>query len=1301
MTDNEFKYCAFLSYGQMDNRAQRADAGEANHVCWGNWLHEALKSFSIPAEFIGQINGRGEIIPERIHPVFQDESEQPEDANLSAEVRQALEQSRCLVVICSPRSAQSLHVNEAVRYFKQLGRGQQILPLVIAGEPNVSDKSGASPADECFVPALRHPVQPDGTLDVTRPANRFIYVDARHGVEKREILAYDHPDAEADLATAKTQLIALLLGVGFNGLWSREQKRHFVDLSEARQQAVIASHQVEEAQRQIREAQEKVLEVQNLPCDVHSQIQEAQIKAQEAGNQAREAQRQLQEFQNQVRDTQSQLEEARGRMLAAESKVQEAQNQAQEARRQAEETLLQLQATGNQTQETPVEIQESQRQAEEARRQVQEFQNQLQQAQSQLQEIRAQVETAQNQVHEAQKQLQESENKARDTQSQLEETRHQVLVAENKFQEAQNQVHEAQQQLEAARNQIQEVQNNVLETQGFSPDAHGLIQEARSQAEAAQQQVLAAQKQIQESENKARDTQNQLEETRSQVSAVENKFQEAQNQIFEVQNQTRTAQSEADLARNQARELQAGLLAAENQLRSAQNQVAEVDAQARATQSQLEAARNQAQAAERKILEEQNQVGLARTEARAAQDKISEIQNQTRDVQTKIKAARRHNKVLAVIAVLALLAAGVAGWQRKVANQDVAKVDAQAVSQPDAATNILSQEQIQQALQKMGGQDPLRQLDELAARIPVEEIPATLTNTPALLDDRQRTYFQKQLLTRLSAVNPPSAMTNASVITGKIVDAAGTNDSNLYLQLAVLDSWTKTDLPGAFNWVRQLTDTNSQQRALEQIVPAMAADNLTNTFAELNTLQPAPSEKIYAQLFQRWATNDPAQAVEQWQSLPDHSADSLILSNIVSVWGEQSPTNALAWLQSQPEGDARSAMITDLFKDWSTRDLTAATAACQQLPDGIAKTKAWEYVLNQRIAKDPASAADDVTNLPPGDYRQSVIAELCQLWTNADINIGTNISTSAPPVLVWAQSLPLESERVVVTNDFVISLAKNNSQAALQFATQNPGLSDDTLGVIAEALAKTDFTAATNWVSGLPTGEGKNTALSALTEIWAQTDPQSMITYALNLPAGETQTRYLTAASRPLAVHDFPGLVELLRPLANNDLRQQILESAGSEGDATNRDQLAKSIVALPADNDQQAAIKGLLSRWTPVDPAAALNWLSAFPETNAQPAAVQSVIKAWSQTEPAAAAQWLTNAPVEIAGEGTVNAFLTGAVEKYPDFAAQWTQSVTNEADRQKYQVQVAEQWLKTDPSAAQKWINTLNLPEVIKPQP
>jgi hypothetical protein len=240
--------------------------------------------------------------------------------------------------------------------------------------------------------------------------------------------------------------------------------------------------------------------------------------------------------------------------------------------------------------------------------------------------------------------------------------------------------------------------------------------------------------------------------------------------------------------------------------------------------------------------------------------------------------------------------------------------------------------------------------------------------------------------------------------------------------------------------------------------------------------------------------------------------------------------------------------------------------------------------------------------------------------------------------------------------------------------------------------------ATTNWIASLPDGEKKDAARLALVEIWAQNDPKSMVAYALGLPAGEIQKRYLTAACHQLAVHDLSGTLELLQPLADAALRQTILEQAARSYDLPHLEQAAKYIVTMPAGDDQKAAIKGLFSNWTAFDPEAAVNWLISFPATNSQPELVPSVITAWAQTEPAAAAKWLANLPAETVSEAMVGAFLEGAVAKYPDYAAQWTQSVTDEAKRQKYQIQVARQWMKTDSLAALKWIDGLTLPDEIK---
>lgn len=59
-------------------------------------------------------------------------------ADLSAEIRSALEQSRYLVVVCSPRTPASVWVNREVELFRELGRHDRILALLVEGEPRDS-----------------------------------------------------------------------------------------------------------------------------------------------------------------------------------------------------------------------------------------------------------------------------------------------------------------------------------------------------------------------------------------------------------------------------------------------------------------------------------------------------------------------------------------------------------------------------------------------------------------------------------------------------------------------------------------------------------------------------------------------------------------------------------------------------------------------------------------------------------------------------------------------------------------------------------------------------------------------------------------------------------------------------------------------------------------------------------------------------------------------------------------------------------------------------------------------------------
>jgi hypothetical protein len=187
------RYWAFISYSQRDG-------------AWAQRLQAKLESYRVPRSIVGRRTG-DHIVPRRLIPVFRDRSELASAPDLAHEIREALQFSRSLIIICSPHAAASRWVDEEIRTFKMLGRGERIFPLIIDGEPNAPD--GDRSALECFAPSLRFDLSPDGTQ--TKPLIEPIAADARAG-----------KDGWKD---ACLKLIAGILNVRFDELRRRELTR--------------------------------------------------------------------------------------------------------------------------------------------------------------------------------------------------------------------------------------------------------------------------------------------------------------------------------------------------------------------------------------------------------------------------------------------------------------------------------------------------------------------------------------------------------------------------------------------------------------------------------------------------------------------------------------------------------------------------------------------------------------------------------------------------------------------------------------------------------------------------------------------------------------------------------------------------------------------------------------------------------------------------------------------------------------------------------------------------------------------
>jgi len=187
-----FRYSAFISYSHRDER-------------WARWLQTALETYRVPSHLTHVQWG---VASRRLSPVFRDRSDLPSATDLGAHIREALQDSANLIVICSPSASASRWVNEEVRFFRNLGRGDRIFCLIVDGEPNASGLPGRESL-ECFPPALRFLDDVEGSA--SEPHLEPVAADARLGGDGK--------------SNARLKIIAGLLGVGFDVLKQRELRR--------------------------------------------------------------------------------------------------------------------------------------------------------------------------------------------------------------------------------------------------------------------------------------------------------------------------------------------------------------------------------------------------------------------------------------------------------------------------------------------------------------------------------------------------------------------------------------------------------------------------------------------------------------------------------------------------------------------------------------------------------------------------------------------------------------------------------------------------------------------------------------------------------------------------------------------------------------------------------------------------------------------------------------------------------------------------------------------------------------------
>ena len=202
--EKEYKYAAFISYRHVE-----PDQSIAKQV------HQMIETFKAPKEFYQ--NGT--------RPVFRVFRDREELAarDLSTSIREALETSRYLIVICSKRTPLSEWCRKEIEIFKSLHGEERIIPVLIEGEPNEafpeSLKGKESNNEEAAYEILAADLRPVKVLKADFKGYAYLQDNDRQSLKELT------KEALSILKTEKYRIMAALLGCTFGDLKQRDKER--------------------------------------------------------------------------------------------------------------------------------------------------------------------------------------------------------------------------------------------------------------------------------------------------------------------------------------------------------------------------------------------------------------------------------------------------------------------------------------------------------------------------------------------------------------------------------------------------------------------------------------------------------------------------------------------------------------------------------------------------------------------------------------------------------------------------------------------------------------------------------------------------------------------------------------------------------------------------------------------------------------------------------------------------------------------------------------------------------------------
>jgi hypothetical protein len=267
--------------------------------------------------------------------------------------------------------------------------------------------------------------------------------------------------------------------------------------------------------------------------------------------------------------------------------------------------------------------------------------------------------------------------------------------------------------------------------------------------------------------------------------------------------------------------------------------------------------------------------------------------------------------------------------------------------------------------------------------------------------------------------------------------------------------------------------------------------------------------------------------------------------------------------------------------------------------------------------------------------------------------------------------------------------------SALAYTTKNT-TSGMATGTVLSAWASSNPQAAIAWAKANHEGDDANPYMAGIIRGLAGTDPARATALLTEMPFSSERGEALQAMLPHLIQMESADAKKWIADLSDERLRggaiSRYAEAMANQDPAGTASWLMENLTETSV-----RSVDDVYREWARADSVAALANFESLPEGEARSRALRGIVMVDARNDAQAAAALMNRYPADIT-DNTVQHFIWNSFEKAPGVAVNQIGLIQDESSRNRMYQRAIPTWLERDPAAAQKWIDTANLPASVK---